>query len=391
MIEKEEIEKKIQEIFFSLKIKEPDLPLGLFSGKAGVLLFLYNYYKYTKEEAVFLVFQDSLNQLIEEMHFSDNLFFSNGLSGVGWFLNFLYKEDMVSDEILDIIKELDGFIENRIDVNYEISDFMHGALGSAFYFTERENFVIVDKILKLLFEDCPEEEDLFWVSNMFDEDNNSKDVINLSMAHGSASVMAILSKNLSKKTSIAQNDYPHKLRAVISYLQDRKSMGPLNLYPGHCSIDLNKKVKNVYSRLSWCYGEMGIGLAFWQAGCALEDASYKEEAINIYRNTLDRRSLEEIGVDDAGICHGTAGIAHMYNRMYCNTKLPEFREAATYWIEQTLKMAKFEDGVAGYKSWYDPDWIPDYGLLGGVAGIGLCLLSHLNQECASWDECLLLS
>jgi len=390
-MEKKEIEKKIQEIFFILKSKTSDLHQGLFSGQAGVLLFLYNYYKYTKEEEAFSVFQDSLNQLIEEIPSFDNLFFSNGLSGTAWFLNFLYKEDVVSSELLEIVKGLDDFIEKNLDVNHSVSDFMHGALGSAFYFIQRGNLAFAEKILKVLFENAQEGDDLYWVSKMYNEDNSTRETINLSLAHGSAAIIVILSKFLNKQTTLKNNDFREKLLEIFNFLQHLKSKGPLDIYPGHCSFNENGGIEGVYSRLSWCYGEMGIGLAFWQTGCSLEDAAYKEEAIKIYRQTLDRRSLEEIGVDDAGLCHGTAGIAHMYNRMYYNTKLPEFRESANYWMEQTLKMAKFEDGLAGYKSWYSPDWINEYGLLGGVAGIGLSLLSHINEECASWDECLLLS
>ena len=75
--------------------------------------------------------------------------------------------------------------------------------------------------------------------------------------------------------------------------------------------------------------------------------------------------------------------------------MPEFKDAADYWFEQTLKMATFEDGLAGFKTLYMPDskpnWVNEYGFLTGVTGIGLALLTYYYEMEPTWDECLLLS
>lgn len=56
-------------------------------------------------------------------------------------------------------------------------------------------------------------------------------------------------------------------------------------------------------------------------------------------------------------------------------------------------MAKFEDGLAGYKTWQGAErgFRNEYGLLEGIAGIRLVLLAYLSDEEPTWDECLLLS
>ena len=80
--------------------------------------------------------------------------------------------------------------------------------------------------------------------------------------------------------------------------------------------------------------------------------------------------------------------------MYFNTNIPEFNDAANYWIEKTLKFAKFKDGFAGYKAWYPESKggsKPVISLLEGISGIGLALLSNITEEESVWDECLLLS
>jgi lantibiotic biosynthesis protein len=149
------------------------------------------------------------------------------------------------------------------------------------------------------------------------------------------------------------------------------------------------------SRLGWCYGDPGIASSIWQAGKALKNEEWKNEAIEIMLHASLRKELKINGVMDAGICHGTAGIAHIFNRFYWETKMPVFKEAANYWIEETLKMAYHKDGLAGYKAWQGKErgWQNEYGLLEGVAGIGLVLLGFLTDDIndLSWDRCLLLS
>ena len=107
-----------------------------------------------------------------------------------------------------------------------------------------------------------------------------------------------------------------------------------------------------------------------------------------------RRDLKENFVLDAGLCHGTAGIAHIFNRMFINTGVTDFKEASDYWFEETLKMATFEDGLAGYKVWRTKEmggWTNEYGFLEGIAGIGLAMISTISNINPDWDECLLLS
>jgi len=116
--------------------------------------------------------------------------------------------------------------------------------------------------------------------------------------------------------------------------------------------------------------------------------------MEVLLHAAHRRGLPENRVQDAGICHGAAGIAHIFNRLHRNTGRMEFKDAADYWYVETIKMAKFDDGLAGYKTYYTEaygGWQPNDNFLVGIAGIGLCLLSFVVEEDPAWDECLLLS
>ena len=104
-----------------------------------------------------------------------------------------------------------------------------------------------------------------------------------------------------------------------------------------------------------------------------------------------RRTYNETFVGDAGICHGSAGVAMLFRRMFLDTKRDEFSDATAYWINSALSFSRFEDGLAGYKTREKDGWKCDYSLLGGIAGIGLVLLSYLVDDEQKWDECFLLS
>ena len=144
------------------------------------------------------------------------------------------------------------------------------------------------------------------------------------------------------------------------------------------------------SRLAWCYGDLGIGIALWHAGKALGRKELIDYAIEIFEFSATRKDLKSNYVWDAGLCHGSAGITQVFFRMWQETRLPSLQSAYEYWKNQTSLFANRPEGPAGYQS-YDPtqqSWETKYYILEGVAGIGLTLLSPLHS---AWDEILLLN
>jgi lantibiotic biosynthesis protein len=115
------------------------------------------------------------------------------------------------------------------------------------------------------------------------------------------------------------------------------------------------------TRLAWCYGDAGVTIALHSAG-ALDLAP----AIRCWM------SREDTGVEDAGLCHGAIGLAHIANRLYQATGEAAYRDYARTWIERALALHR-----AG-----DPD------VLTGSAGVGLGLLAALGVE-PGWDRLLL--
>jgi lantibiotic biosynthesis protein len=211
----------------------------------------------------------------------------------------------------------------------------------------------------------------------------------LGLSHGIPSILVFLVKcyiyNINSKKSY------RLIRGIVNYLlnntQDSKKY---NSYFSYSVKEDNFRPEK--SRLAWCYGDLGVCCSLWQALFVINDKSLKEKIIEIMLFNTNRRTLEDNLVLDAGFCHGTAGIAHIFNRFYNFTFLNEFKEASIYWYDETIKMAKYDDGFAGYKSKSKGNlYEKNMGLFEGVSGTGLSLITAISTIEPSWDEIFLIS
>jgi hypothetical protein len=80
-----------------------------------------------------------------------------------------------------------------------------------------------------------------------------------------------------------------------------------------------------------------------------------------------------------GLCHGAAGIGHLYNRMYQATGDGRLAAHARTWLRNAMVMHR-EQGAS-------PPAL-DPSLLSGSAGVGLALLAGATSTVPSWDRAL---
>jgi hypothetical protein len=150
------------------------------------------------------------------------------------------------------------------------------------------------------------------------------------------------------------------------------------------------------SRLAWCYGDPGIAATLLVAARAVGEPAWEREALDVALAAAARPEATAT-VRDAGLCHGAAGLGHLFNRMYQTTGEERLAEAARFWFERTLTFRVEGEGVAGFRAWElapstrEPTWRPDPGFLEGAAGIGLALLGALSPIEPAWDRVLMLS
>jgi len=150
------------------------------------------------------------------------------------------------------------------------------------------------------------------------------------------------------------------------------------------------------SRLAWCYGDPGIAAALLATAQAVGEPAWEREALDVGLIAAARPEPSAM-VRDAGLCHGAAGLGHLFNRMYQTTGEERLGEAARFWFERTLGFQEPGEGVAGFRAWEvnpvtkEPGWRTEGGFLEGAAGVGLALLGAISEVEPAWDRVLLLS
>lgn len=213
---------------------------------------------------------------------------------------------------------------------------------------------------------------------------------NLGLAHGVPGVIALLAATCA--AGVAQASAAPLLAGAVGWLLAQR------LPAGSpCQFDywVAPGAAPSHSRLAWCYGDLGLAAALLAAARCVHEPAWEAEALQIARQAA-ARSGPHAGVVDGGLCHGSAGVAHLFNRISQASGDEACAAAARRWLAHTLALRRPGPGIGGFHA-YDlaPDgtmaWLVRPGLLCGAAGIGLALLAATSPIEPAWDRALLVA
>ena len=213
---------------------------------------------------------------------------------------------------------------------------------------------------------------------------------NCGLAHGVPGNIAVLAGAVAAGVARAR---PLLGRSVEWLLAQRREAPDGSLFPS--TVDIPPAAAPRGCRAAWCYGDPGIAVALLWAGQLVDEPSWIATACEVARRASGRRD-KGAGVIDAGVCHGAAGLALVFDRIWQATGDEAVRDGALFWARRTLEMHQPGTGIGGYTS-FSPmaeggnKWIDDPGLLTGSAGIGLALLACATEHEPRWDRFLLTS
>lgn len=212
----------------------------------------------------------------------------------------------------------------------------------------------------------------------------------LGAAHGASGVVALLGAAIAADAA-TERALPLLEDAVRQLLSDRQPDRMHGQFPSF--VAAGGEVRR--SRLAWCYGDLGIAATLAVAGEGARRADWRRTANEIARAAATRPHAAA-GVIDAGLCHGAAGVAHLFNRLHQASGDPELGEAARRWFHRALELRRPGRGIGGFRTWEahaggGGSWHDDHGFLSGAAGIGLALLAAVSPVEPNWDRALLLS
>jgi lantibiotic biosynthesis protein len=141
--------------------------------------------------------------------------------------------------------------------------------------------------------------------------------------------------------------------------------------------------------LAWCYGDLGVSLALYRAGRVLASDSLRQLAFRVARDSAER-DFDSDSVVDAGLCHGAAGAALVFHRFWQLSGESTFLYARDGWLKRILSLTDHElhqsAGVFTLESnGKDLSRRPSLDRLTGAAGVGLALMTCLDELDARWD------
>jgi hypothetical protein len=217
----------------------------------------------------------------------------------------------------------------------------------------------------------------------------------LGMAHGTPGVMAFLARAAASVSSVGTLAVS-MLDAATAFLHAHRLPPEAGAgFPAWVTRDCQDSGP---ARLAWCYGDPGVAAALLAAGRTLGRKELEIEAVELALRA-QARSPKHNRVVDATLCHGAAGVGHMFNRLYQATGDARLGGIARYWLSRALgEFRRAGQGVAGFLPFGlshadvgdESASAPDPGLLTGAAGIGLALLAAATSVEPRWDRVFML-
>jgi lantibiotic modifying enzyme len=324
----------------------------------------------------------------------------SGFTGVGWVLRHL--EDRIFEAEEDLGAEVESTLLQGL-ARYEKIwpvELVAGLAGFGLYFVERLPGETARQgaaqVIDLLAAKAEEEDGaITWFTPPAGVPQSQREMApngyyNVGLSHGVPGVIGFLAA--AHRRGVAAAEARRLATGAVRWLlAQRLPAGPGGVFPGYAGPG----IEPAPTRLAWCYGDPGVAAALMLAARSFGREDWEREALAAARLAARRRE-GVTGVDDAGLCHGTAGLGHIFHRLFRTTGDQSCREAALFWLEQTLAMRQPGQGLGGFRrADYDDAgqriWRDDPGLLTGSAGIGLTLLAAISPVEPEWDRLLLLS
>jgi lantibiotic modifying enzyme len=205
---------------------------------------------------------------------------------------------------------------------------------------------------------------------------------NVGMAHGITGIIGFLAR--AQRWCSDSRKCQLLLESAVSWLRAQRNVQQNGMvFPSW----VTPTGERLPSRLGWCYGDLSISVSLMRAALCADRGDWWEEGVSLARGICNLHDAQK-QVDAPYVCHGSAGVALIFARLYHATGYGEFKRAALSYADRTISFCSKEE-LSGFEP-VEPRLQKKYGLLTGVAGLGLVLLALLGTIEPAWDRVLLL-
>jgi lantibiotic modifying enzyme len=370
----------------------PNASLG--RGLAGVALLHAYVWKARGDPADRVAAESLFNRCVEAVATTGmGASLYSGFTGIAWVgvqLQALFGEE--EDLNADLDEALLSLLRREEwDADYDLID---GLAGMAVYALERLPRTVARESLERIVTHLErlavrQDAGLSWFTPaervVSGERPDGKGYHNLGTARGLPGVLAVLGR--ASRNGIRTETARRLLEEGARWMASQRvpgARGP-SLPPWYAEREPREK-----TIAGWCYGDPGAAMALLVGSCDAAWDAGQALALDMLRDAAGL-SFEEAGLVDAGLCHGAAGLGHIFSRANARFPHPALRAAAITWLLQALEL-RGEGGIAGYRVWAWPShWATEAGLQNGASGIGLALLSASRPIEPEWDRVMVCS
>lgn len=367
---------------------------SLAGGDAGIALF-FHYLDQARPDNPYHGAAEMLLERAIDSVAKHNLWFDffGGITGIAWACQHVLKIP-AGDNSLD---EADDGLADLLDTETlpHLYELISGLAGYGVYALERwprgRSKEILERVSKHLLDKAEKtDQGMTWptpehlIPNSRENKHTGGD-FNCGVSHGMPAVLGILA--VCARLDINREPALLAVKDGVRWLLAQQSdAAEESRFPS----TVGKTGEFFPSRQAWCYGDLGIAGLLAQVAHLTQDKDLAEQtvAIGLHAASIPE---ENDGIVDAPLCHGTAGAAHIFNRLYQISGNKDFLETASRWFERLLAMRSPGEGIGGFLSFSEGGYQPAAGFLEGSAGIGLAMLAATSNVEPAWDRILAMS
>lgn len=356
----------------------------LYAGNAGIILYLFELYRFTGQETVKQAMENALDWLIDHCDHSlpRSFAFYTGRSGVAYLLIKIchhFKEDKYRQAAKRCMRQSNDLY--RKDTYASGDDLINGSAGLLLanlqmyaYTEEKEYLEELDFIVSCLIERINYgKAGVYW--------NRLRTQISglCGFSHGAAGVGWVLAElghyfSIPFFNSIAEQTIYYE---DLFFRKEEKNWEELRMYinPDELSNEYirqyDERKKDMFSDIppmhAWCHGAAGIGMARLRLYEIGGSRKFKQQGKIALSSTI--AYCDRVVQSDSlyTLCHGVCGSAYLLLRWYRSTRDPALLEKLRTYGLQAIEQKK---NKGYYILEYKPEKEKDLGLFNGLSGIG---------------------
>lgn len=375
--------------------------ISFYSGQLGHVL-LYGYaYKLTGDDHHWNRLMQALDTILDKLQqpATTHLVVQPGmLPKLGYVLQLLQRDDIVDVDLgEETLAQFDDLIYQHAlgYVRARNIDFLYGAAGAIQYLGTRvarqpQVAAYLRELLdELLLTKLEDERGIRFYNAHINRLNDDTD-LNLGLAHGHCGLLLVLLQL--HEAGVLQAEIAPLAHRMTDYLlglemtpepeKGRVSYFPMRHYD-ELPLDDARNRRSYGTRMGWCYGDLNVVQALYQAHRVLHRSDVLVVAHRVGEYSCTRRAEPESGIDSPHLCHGSVSLVLCYRRLYELHPLPCYREAQRYWLQDTLTQlpATYSQAATAFQG---------AGLLMGLPGLLLVLISEELDVPLAWPQLFLL-